>query len=563
MKFLNFFKILRIISLIFCKKWLSNMRSLIFCFLVMGCSIVDTPKTLQQKNLVPSSLDTITDSIYEDDSVEEMDADQEEDEDIIPPNFYRKVSISISKSMGLRDVFTQLAKKADINVFIPHDVEGGISFEAKNRPFIDILKDICSTCILKYTIKNNSVKIENDTPSTKIYSLQFLNIERETQSSVSTSTDLFMNQSILKNSINATTNSKDNGSSSTMSGVIKNDFWTELEQNLQNIVGDEGTVTVHKQGGLVTVHAPQFKHEEVQKYINLLREATESQVLIEAKILEVHLNDTYRNGINWKIFRADGTTFLKNYSDSTGMISFGVDKYNLNAVAGIIEKFGAVKTLSSPRITVLNNQSAILKVAHNEIICLPEIQRQYGSTTTGRDTDFMTTTLHTVPIGLIVSVQPSIDTKNNSILLNLRPTISRIREYKEIPYLFQSFGRDPGILPKPQKVPIVDMREMDSVLKLTSGQVAVMGGLMKEESTNGRSGLPLLPELDPVVGENAKSTDVTELVIFLKATILKKRKHHTADRRLYEKFANDPRPINFEKNRKENKDRKTSRGSKK
>ncbi len=514
---------------------------------------MDMPRTPQQKNLVPSSLSTITDSIFEDDSIEEMDTEfQGDDEEAISPNFYRKVSISISKSMNLRDVFMQLAKKANVNVFIPHDVEGGISFEAKNRPFIDILKDICSSCVLKYTIKDDSVKIENDTPSTKIYSLQFLNIERETQSSVSTSTDLLLNQSILNNresAANTTSDSKDNGSSSTMSGVIKNDFWAELEQNLQNIVGEEGTVTVHKQGGLVTVHAPQFKQEEVQKYINLLREATESQVLIEAKILEVHLNDSYKNGINWNILRADGTTFQKNYSDRTGMISFGINKNNLNAIAGIIEKFGAVKTLSSPRITVLNNQSAILKVAHNEIICLPEIQRQYGSATTGRDTDFMTTTLHTIPIGLIVTVQPSIDMKNNTVLLNLRPTISRIREYKEIPYLFQSINRSVGenLGTQSQRIPIVDMREMDSVLKLTSGQVAVMGGLMKEESANNRSGLPWLSEIDPIVGENEKSTDVTELVIFLKATILRNRKHHAADRRLYEKFANDPRPINFEK----------------
>ncbi len=529
------------------------MNCLIFCcLLVTGCSLVDIPLTPQQKNLISSSLDTITDPIFEDDSVEEIvPILEEKDEEQIAPNFFRKISITVSKSMSLRDTLIQLAKKADVNVFIPHDVEGGISFEAKNRPFIDILKDVCSSCVLKYSIKGNSVKIENDTPSTKTYNLQFLNIERETQSSVSTSTDMFWNQSILKNSAQATVESKDNGSSSTMSGKIKNNFWSELEQNLKNIVGDDGTVTVHKQGGLITVQAPQFKHEEVQKYINLLKEAAESQILIEAKILEVHLNNAYKNGINWNILRSDGTTFRKNSADHTGMISFGIQKSNLNAIAGIIEKFGAVKTLSNPRITVLNNQSAILKVAHNEIICLPEIQRQYGPATSGRDTDFLTTTLHTIPIGLIVTVQPSIDVKNNTILLNLRPTMSRIREYKEVPYLFQFFNQTKRLSEdiKTQKIPIVDMREMDSVLKLTSGQIAVMGGLMKEESANGRSGLPWFSELDPVVGENNKETTVTELVIFLKATILRNKKHHAADRRLYEKFANDPRPINFEKTR--------------
>ena len=529
------------------------MKRLFFGFLVAGCSIVDMPLTPQQKNLVPSSLNTITDPIYDNELSEEADITLEkENEESIDSNFYKKVSITVSKSMTIRDIFTQLAKKANINVFVTNDVEGGISFEAKNRPFIDILKDICSSCILKYTINGNSVKIENDTPSTKIYSLQFLNIERETQSSVSTSTDVFMNQSILKNGESTKTDSKDNGSSSVVSGVIKNDFWSELEQNLKNIVGDEGTVTVHKQGGLVTVHAPQFKQEEVQKYVSLLKEATESQVLIEAKILEVNLKKEYKNGINWNILRGDGTILRKPYSyEDKGMISFGVGKNNLNAIASIIEKFGAVKTLSSPRITVLNNQSAILKVARNEIIYLPEIQRQYALNTTGRDTDFLSTTLHTIPIGLIVTVQPSIDVKNNSVLLNLRPTISRVAGRKKVPYLFQTINRTTDVLPRilEQEIPIVEMKEMDSVLKLTSGQIAVLGGLMKEESVNGRSGLPWFSELDPIVGENDKSTHITELVIFIKATILRKRKYHAADKKLYKKFANDPRPIKFEKTR--------------
>ena len=527
------------------------MKRLIFCFLIAGCSVVDIQKTPQQKNLVPSSLNTITDPIFDDELIEESDMTFEtENESSIDPNFFKKISITVSKSMNLSDILIQLAKKANVNIFINNDVEGGISFEAKNRPFIDILKDICSSCVLKYTINGNSVKIENDTPSTKTYSVQFLNIERETQSSVSTSTDVFMNQSILKNGESTKTDPKDNGSSSVVSGVIKNDFWTELEQNLKNIVGDEGTVTVHKQGGLVTVQAPQFKQEEVQKYINLLKETTESQVLIEAKILEVNLNDEYRNGINWGIVRGDSTTFKKLYSSNDkGLVSFGVGKNNLNIIANIIERFGAVNTLSSPRITVLNNQSAILKVARNEIIYLPEIQRQYASTATGRDTDFLSTSLHTIPIGLIVTVQPSIDIKNNSVLLNLRPTISRVNGYKKVPYLFQTTNATitSSSQIEDQEIPIVEVKEMDSVLKLTSGQVAVLGGLMKEESANNRSGLPWLSELDPIVGENEKLTNVTELVIYLKATILRNRKHHAADKRLYEKFANDPRPIKFEK----------------
>ncbi len=537
-----------------------EMKFLLGCFILTACSIVDIPQTSQQSNLVPSSLNDITEAIKDfdiDDTEDNYFTEELSEEPAIDNRFYKKISITVSNSMKIRDVFMQLAKLAGVNIFIIPEIEGGVSFEAKDRPFIDILKDICSSCFLKYSINGNSVKIENDAPMTQIYNLQFLNIQRETQSSVSISTDIFMNQSILNNGTNKSDSNDNslNGSNSVISGTIKNDFWTEVEQNLKNIVGEDGTVSIHRQGGLVTVQAPQFKQEEVRKYINVLKDATESQVLIEAKILEVNLKKEFKNGINWNILRNGGATLVKDYSDRTGLVSFGINRNNLNIIAGLIEQFGAVKTLSSPRITVLNNQSAILKVAQNDVIYIPELQRQYSSVSDSRGSDFLTTTLHTVPIGLIMSVQPSIDKKNNTILLNLRPTISRVAGYKEVPYFYQQTTGTPSNSSttlssggtQTQRVPIIDVREMDSVLKLKSGQFVVMGGLMQEMSRNNRNGLPGLSELDFIAGENDKGTDITELVIFLKATILKNKKkcHHEADKRLYDKFANDPRPLRF------------------
>lgn len=530
------------------------MYRVLVLFFLTSCMDLNTPRTIQQSKLVPSSLKTISEPIFDDDEAidepSESEDDYDDDGEKISSNFYKEVSITVSDSMPLRTVFTQLSRLAGVNIFVAQDVDGRISFDAKQRPVLDIMKDICDSCVLKYTIHKNSIKIENDTPLIKTYSLQFLNIQRETQSSVSISTDIFMNQSIVSNgnSSSSSNSQNDNGSNSVVSGFIKNDFWTELEQNLKTIIGEEGTVSVHKQGGLVTVCAPQYKHKEVKKYIRLLRTAAESQVLIEAKILEVNLKDEYKAGINWNIVGPRGMLH-RSFTDRTGLISFGVDKTNLSIVAGLIEQFGAVKTLSSPRITVLNNQSAIMKVAQNEVIYIPELQKQYGNSNDARSSDFLTTTLHTVPIGLIMSVQPSIDTRTNSILLNLRPTISRIAGYKEVPFLYQTTNAgstsSSGI--QSQKIPIIDIREMDSVLNLRSGQVAVMGGLMSETSSNNRSGLPGFSELDIIAGQNAKSTNVTELVIFLKATILNKKskKHHSSDQRLYNEYASDPRPLRF------------------
>jgi general secretion pathway protein D len=155
-----------------------------------------------------------------------------------------------------------------------------------------------------------------------------------------------------------------------------------------------------------------------------------------------------------------------------------------------------------------------------------------------------------------MSVLPSVDKKHNTILLNVRPTVSRISGYKDVPFFYQttSLIKNAGENDSPprqqsHKVPIVDVREMDSILKLNSGQIVVMGGLMEESSNNNRSGLPGFKEADFIAGSNEKTTHVTELIIFLRATILrnKGKAHHEADKKIYDTFASDPRPLKFKK----------------
>ena len=166
--------------------------------------------------------------------------------------------------------------------------------------------------------------------------------------------------------------------------------------------------------------------------------------------------------------------------------------------------------------------------------------------------------IKTIPIGLVMSVQPAIDRKTNSVVLTLRPTISKILGYKEIPFYYGNtidptvsaagiaIQKYPNIIM--QKIPVVDIREMDSILKLKSGQVVVMGGLMQEQSSNSRRGIPGTKNsfAEFIAGSNEKKTNITELIIFLRATILKNKTHHNADRKMYNTFSTDPRPLRFD-----------------
>lgn len=542
-------------------------NNVIFLLLLSGCVNLDDPRTPQQKGLDHSAFEVLS-SPVEDAESDQIDFSEEIEDDTdneseINENFYKTISISATENMPMREILTQIANLAGINIFIANDTEGNISFNAKNRPFLDILKDICSSSGLKYEIFGNSVKIERDSPMLKFYKIPSLNILRDTQSSVNISTDVFNNNVLNSGDETVQNFGIHNGSNSVISESAKNDFWTELEISLKTIVGEEdgNYVSIHRQGGLITAYTTQSKHKEIQRYIKLLKEASEAQVLIEAKIAEVNLKDEFKNGINWNIEKWSGG-FKRNY-DTNGMFtailqgtSQEASSRNWELISGFIENFGAVKTLSSPRITILNNHCAVLKVAKNEVVYHPSFQKQYNGKNSDNITDMLSTNIKSVPIGLIMTVQPSIDSKNNTVLLNIRPTISRIAGSKKVPFLFDNYvsgtntSQQPSAV-KEQDVPIVDVREMDSVLKLRSGQIVVMGGLMSESSANSRGGIPGFNKtpLDVLTSERNRRTEVTELVIFLRATILKgnKKAYHNADKRFYDKFASDPRKLKFKK----------------
>ena len=548
---------------------------IVVCTLILsGCVDINKPKILHQKGLDPTAFDMLSSPIDDSDAdtdfadleLTEATDDDSDDELAIDERFHKNISISATEKMRMRDILTQMAELVEVNIFIVQDIEGTISFTAKNRSFLDILRDICASSGLKYTISGNSVKIEYDSPMLKFYRISALNMQRDIQSSVSISTDV-LNSNVTSSNLESNISSgkdsnSNNGSSSMILGSVKNDFWTEVETCLKAIIGEakDSNISIHRQGGLITAYTTQSKHKEIQRYIKLLKEASEAQVLIEARIIEVNLRDEFKSGINWNTTGFKGGSAISDndgfFKANLGLLGNALEDKKWSIISAFVEKFGAVKTLSSPRITILNNNSAVLKVAKNEVIYLPSFQKQYTGRNGDNITDLLSANMKSIPIGLIMVVHPSVDLKSNTILLTIRPTISRIVDTKEIPFLFDNHSSEKSnsyasSSPQMQKVPIVDVREMDSVLKLQSGQTVVMGGLMSDESRNNRSGIPGFHNtpIDIATSDRDRDTKVTELVIFLRATILKNKKdiYHKADARIYNAFSTDPRKLRLKK----------------
>jgi general secretion pathway protein D len=194
-------------------------------------------------------------------------------------------------------------------------------------------------------------------------------------------------------------------------------------------------------------------------------------------------------------------------------------------------------------MTVMNNQTAILKVAENEVFFELDVEREEDDDDDNDTEDILSidSEIRTLPIGLVLAVQPAINLQRNRVTLTLRPTITRV----------QRFANDPAvaILSDNQvqsQVPVVQTRELDSVLEIQSGNIAVLGGLMQERTENRDTGLPGLSEvpwLGRVFKSRTESTDMVELVVLLRARIAPSPRPDAADRRLYDDFTHDPRPF--------------------
>jgi len=476
---------------------------------------------------------------------------------------YQPVSISVSEGVPLKNIFIELARQADIDLQLDHTIDAKIILTAKKRPFIDVIKSMCEMANLRFDVIDNAIRIERDIAYSQNYNVQFLNLARTSEDQLSIASDVFSSVGPSK------TNMSDNVSKSALKATTKNDFWDELEQNLKTILeagSEKGSYSMHRQAGLISLHANRKQHQQVELYLKKLRQIACCQVLIEAKIIEVTLKDEYRSGINWHTvgtnsdFRVRANfgdmtrkgIFLDPTTAQTDMISFGADGTKFSAIANTLQEFGLVRTLSSPRLTVMNNQAAILKVAQNKVYFRLNYDKMYNSQN-NRESTTVSSDIQTVPIGLIMLVQPSIDPQTGEIILFLRPSISRLTQTVADPAIDIAFNAsissetNASKSPTQSMIPVVEVREIDSVLRLQDKEMAILGGLMEVRSSEHKQGFPGLDEIPLVrdlTGSLTEGDTIVELVIVLKATIMDNGATlDGADHRLMSEYTTDPRPL--------------------
>lgn len=514
----------------------------------------------------------------------------------LPAVYRTPLSVHLAQGVSLASALEQMAACLKLDVQMPPSLrERKLTFSASNKPFVAVLERLCALAELRYRVKEGGLVLEPDTPFSRSYNVQFLNLTRSSENRISSGTDIFSATPGLESGEGSVVGGKagagENGSKTSVNMKSQNDFWKEVEVNLQTLLSREegaaagpagssaeggaqaASFSVHRQAGVISVWGNSEQHYRVKEYLDLLRKAVSSQILIEAKVVEVDLREDFKSGIDWGLLRAasapkgddffGGRNFTQALEETTAEpieglgVGSGFIQYTaqfsggLTAILKTLNRFGSTRTLSSPRLTVMNNQSAVLKVARNHVYFRLNYNKHFYTKSDHEDIN-VGSDIQTVPIGLVMAVQPAIDPVNKSVILFLRPTISRLVSSVKDPSVTLASqqrggkGGGRGAAMPVSEVPVIEVKEIDSVLRLKDGEVAVLGGLMETHSAQDRLKNPLLGEV-PVVKEAfssvKKSDSVTEVVILIRVKILDSVAPDEADCRLIHLYTSDPRPV--------------------
>lgn len=444
-----------------------------------------------------------------------------------------------------RQVFLGLVEGTPYDIVLAQDVGGSVTLNLKDITVPEAMNALREVYGYEYRREGSRFFVLGREMQTRIFAINYLNLVRKGKSDTR-----------VKSGEIGQRSSGSSGSTSAGSGGPANievetqsqtDFWKELGDTIRAIVGGGGErrIVVNAQAGIVVVRAMPDELRMVAEYVGATHASVNRQVMLEAKIIEVELNNGFQAGINWaklsgnstfgqvgggtgassglseiagNVGNLNPTTGIftpisgTNASAFGGVFSVAVKTGDFAAFVELLSTQGRVQVLSSPRVSTVNNQKAVIKVGGEDFF----VTGISGGTTS---TVTATTTTPTVELtsffsGIALDVTPQIDDTNN-IVLHIHPSVSTITQRDKT----FTVGDQGFTLPLASS----SIQESDNIVRAQSSQIIVIGGLMKEGSTDQNASVPLLGDI-PILGNLFKQRKITrvkrELVILLRPTIV-------------------------------------------
>jgi general secretion pathway protein D len=507
----------------------------------------------------------------------------------------------VVNNVRVPELLFALARDAKLNVDIHPGIAGTVTLNAIDQTLPQLLNRISKQVDMRWELDGPNLVVMPDSPFLRVYKIDYVNMERSSTGTVAVSGQISGTPSTGGAGGSAGGGAAGGGTGGNTSTVTvrnstTNKFWDTLVDNIGDILretdkilptgaaaavpppqaavagggGGAGapgaaapatgpfapnvsyreaaSVIANREAGVLSIRATSRQHEKIQEFLDQVLVNARRQVLIEATIVEVRLSNAYNQGIDWGILRS-GLAGFNIQQQATGvvtaqppgsMFTLNYTSANFTATIKLLETFGNVRVLSSPRVSVINNQTAILKVVDNRVYFT--ISAQTSQNQTNALTTF-TTTPNVVPVGLVMNVTPNIN-DSDSVLFNVKPTVSRIIGFVNDPNPVLAAANVVS------RIPEIQTREIESVMKVSSGQIAVMGGLIQDEANTNEDFVPWvnrIPVIGNIFGNRTLTSQKSELVIFLRPLVIRDASvdGDFRDYRQYlpgEDFINEPNP---------------------
>lgn len=439
------------------------------------------------------------------------------------PELETLYSLSVD-DVPIEAVLRSVAKQAKLTLIMQVQPRVNKSLHLIDQPLHEVLNAIISGCDCRYTLSENQLRILSDAPVSQNYAIDYLNISREVVADLAIATSV--------GNLSATSSGGDgqgNASRTAISSQSTFDLWQSIDMGLRSVLrlkADDFGVQVNPAAGLVVVHGKHQQHQAVARYLARLQSRILRQVSIEAQVIEIELNESHAAGVDWReIAQGEGLSWLQNMSSGFSDLakaSGSVLQYSnsggsssTRVLVNLLEEYGDVRVISAPRIVALNNQPSVLSVVENKVYFSSSVERE-SSSDNSKVTESVETTIHTVPVGLVMQVTPQV-ARDGSVVMSIRPTISRVSSYVIDPNPILAAA---GVV---SRIPEVQVRELETVLRVSDGETIVLGGMMQLRNSSDHQHVPWLHSL-PVVGalfsSRKKAMQQAELLILLTPTVL-------------------------------------------
>jgi MSHA type pilus biogenesis protein MshL len=476
----------------------------------------------------------------------------------------------VVNNVRLQELLFALARDARINVDIHPDLSGTVTLNAIDQTLPQLLNRIARQVDMRYEIHGDNLVVMRDSPFLRSYKIDYLSASRNVKMQSTASTQF--------SSGSGPAAASTTGGTSQIDVLAENKLWDSLVQNLRDILRETdkvipagaqvappapaatppaaatpggaappaivvapqpsatyqeaASVIGNRESGILYVRATSKQHEKVQEFVDQVLAGAKRQVLIEATVAEVQLRNEYQRGIEWQRLRSGvtgielrqpaitpQTSVTPGFSPNPFLIGYASAARNFSVTLKLLEQFGDVRVLSSPRLSVMNNQTAILRVTR-DIIYFTITPSSTPVTVAGGTavvSASFTTTPNIAAEGFMMAVLPQINDVD-AVVLNVRPTIRRRVDSVRDP--------NPALqgATTQNDIPVFETREFDSILRLQSGEIAVLAGLMQDFVQTNDSGIPgirSIPLIGEILSNRADLSTKTELVIFLRATVIR------------------------------------------